>query len=62
LPLVLVGLLALLVCAAILGIDLARNRARRRKALRAEPSATRSDAVIAIGRTIVPRAAVGGRR
>jgi hypothetical protein len=62
LPLALFGLVALLVAAAILGIDLARNRARRRQTRPSERSAARSDAVIDIARTTVPRAAAGGRR
>jgi hypothetical protein len=61
LPLLLVGLFPLLAFAAILGVDLARKRAWRRKARRSEPSATRSEAVIAIGSATAPRAAAGGR-
>jgi hypothetical protein len=61
-PLLLVALVAVLACAAILGIDQARNRARRTKARRPETLALRSDAVIEIGRTTATRAAAGGRR
>ena len=55
------GLLALLACAAIVCIDLASRRAQRRKAEAPEPSARRSDTMIAIGPT-VPHAAAGGQR
>ena len=58
LPLMFLGLLALLACAAIVCIDLASRRAQRRKAEGPAPSATRSDRVIAIGPTV----AAGGQR
>ena len=61
LPLMFLGLFALLACAAIVCIDLASRRAPRSKTQAPEPSATRSDTVIAIGST-VPHAAAGGRR
>jgi len=54
-PLVLVGLLALLACAGILAVDLARKRAQQPKARTSEP-------VIEIGPSTVPHAAAGGRR
>jgi hypothetical protein len=61
-PLIVVGLLAVLACAVILGVDQTRKRMTRRKARALTTSATRSDAVIQVGRTSVPHAAAGGRR